>query len=74
MVIFFLFTYLALKKQLYAKEVATWVKAIRWVLTFYPPFNLALAFNNIAVLSSKTIDISSGTITQVTEIVAYSAH
>eukprot|EP01116_Phalansterium_solitarium_P019773 TRINITY_DN564_c0_g2_i1.p1 TRINITY_DN564_c0_g2~~TRINITY_DN564_c0_g2_i1.p1 ORF type:complete len:1819 (+),score=747.59 TRINITY_DN564_c0_g2_i1:87-5543(+) len=49
---------------LYSPDVAHWVTAVRWLLTFYPPFNLAKAYSDIAALSSDTIDLVAGTITK----------
>lgn len=39
--------------MLWLSTAAEWVVAIRWILTFYPPFNMAKVFSDIAGISSS---------------------
>lgn len=49
-----------LADMLWAPDVPDWVVAIKWILTFYPPFNFAKAFSDFARRSSATIDVAAG--------------
>eukprot|EP01128_Nolandella_sp_AFSM9_P010418 TRINITY_DN7197_c0_g1_i1.p1 TRINITY_DN7197_c0_g1~~TRINITY_DN7197_c0_g1_i1.p1 ORF type:complete len:1837 (-),score=357.54 TRINITY_DN7197_c0_g1_i1:66-5192(-) len=47
---------------LWTVDTFDWVVGIRWGLTFYPPFNMAKVFADIASKSSSTISVVSGTV------------
>lgn len=47
---------------LYVQDGAWWVLMIRWIFTFYPPYNMAHLYSSIAQHSSNTLDIPSGTV------------
>lgn len=45
-------------------DVPFWLKIVRWVLTCYPPFNMAKVFYDVSNLSSAVLDIKAGVIRQ----------
>jgi ABC-type multidrug transport system ATPase subunit len=49
-----------LADMLWAPDVPDWVVVIKWVLTFYPPFNFSKAFSDFARRSSATLDVAAG--------------
>lgn len=47
---------------MWLRDAATWIVAVRYLLSSYPPFNLAKAWSDISSLSSAVPSFSSGTI------------
>lgn len=43
-------------------DVPFWLTIVRWVLTCYPPFNMAKAFYDVSNLSSAVLDLKAGVI------------
>ena len=47
---------------MWLRGAATWIVAVRWLLSCYPPFNLAKAWSDISALSSSMPSFSEGMI------------
>jgi len=54
--------YGALIDLLYQPDVATWVACVKVALQFYPPFNFAKAYYDVASRACSTIDFNAGDI------------